>query len=82
MYVSPCFNPQVRTAASVGGPYTASGTYPGNNAAPLHINGSFYLTNQGTSQVWRADSVSGPWTQFSSIDVSLPSGVNREGIRT
>lgn len=43
----------VRVADSPDGPFTgpSAWSYPGGNPAPIHHNGAFYMTNQGTNQV-------------------------------
>lgn len=64
-------------AESADGPFIKSPfTYPGgdgSNPAPVFLNGSFYLTNQGTDQIWTTPSLDKPWTVFTTIPhPSLP----------
>ena len=64
----------VRLATSLDGPFTKieNFSYPGGNPAPILLNGSYYLTNQGTSEIFTTDSLApgSTWTKFSDIDHS------------
>lgn len=56
-------------------------SYPGgdNNPAPVYHNNAFYLTNQPTTQVFKATSINGPWTVWATIPQDyLPSGYTVE----
>jgi hypothetical protein len=58
-------------AASADGPFVPSPyTYPGgdgSNPAPVFHNGTFFLTNQGTTEIWSTPSLDKPWTQYATI---------------
>ena len=58
-------------ADSAYGPFiTSSYSYPGgsgSNPAPVFVNGSFFLTNQGTTEIWTTSSLDKPWTSFATI---------------
>ena len=61
----------ILVADSADGPfYTSPWTFPGgsgSNPAPVFVNGSFYLTNQGTDTIWSTTSLAKPWTVFTTI---------------
>jgi hypothetical protein len=58
----------ILTADSAAGPYTKFASNPApSNSAPAFYKGSFYVTDQDTSQILSATSIKGPWTKFASI---------------
>jgi len=63
----------VRVADSPYGPFTKVDgyVYPGGNPAPIYHNGSFYLTNQHTSNVFTTPYLGGNWTTYATIDHSM-----------
>lgn len=64
---------KVRVASTLDGPFTEVDgfAYPGGNPAPLWHAGSFYLTNQHTTQVFRLAAstleAGAQWTVFANI---------------
>ena len=58
-------------ADSADGPFLKSPyAYPGgdgSNPAPVFVNGTFYVTNQGTTEIWSTPSLDKPWANFASV---------------
>ena len=53
---------------SAAGPYVKAFANPQpSNTAPAYFNGSFYVTDQGTTSLLTATSLAGPWTTFCPI---------------
>jgi hypothetical protein len=70
----------VYTADGPNGPFVAIDgfTYPGGNPAPIFHNGSFYLTNQRTLQIFTTPKLetNAKWVVFSNIShASVPKGM-------
>ena len=68
---------QVLVADSADGPFApvAGFTYPGGNPAPIFHDGAFFMTNQGTSQVFTTPALApgAVWAVFSNIShANLP----------
>lgn len=68
----------VRVAAHPDGPFTKVErfTYPGGNPAPLYHNNAFFMTNQGTTEIYTATDLApgAQWTKFADVDHgALPS---------
>eukprot|EP00037_Helgoeca_nana_P002527 m.34416 g.34416 ORF g.34416 m.34416 type:complete len:358 (+) comp12652_c0_seq1:44-1117(+) len=65
----------IQVADSPDGPFTEmkAYTYPGGNPAPIFHNGAFYMTNQGTSEIYTTPHLGASWTTFATINhSSLP----------
>jgi hypothetical protein len=63
------------TASTPYGPFKkmAGATYPGGNPAPIYHNGAFYLTNQGTTEVWTTPHLAGgSWVKHATIGRPAP----------
>lgn len=62
---------KILIASSADGPFVQSPyTYPGgdgSNPAPVFLNNTFFLTNQGTTQIWMTPSLDVAWTVFATI---------------
>lgn len=61
----------ILVAETADGPFSATPwAFPGgsgSNPAPVYLNGTFYLTNQGTDQIWSTPSLDKPWTVWTTI---------------
>lgn len=63
----------VFAAADLDGPWHKLGEYPGVNPAPaLAKDGTWFFTNQHTTQLFSAKSPGGPWSVFANISAALP----------
>lgn len=61
---------KVLQAESADGPFNEieGFSYPGGNPAPIYKDGAFYMTNQGTTQIFTIPKLEGTWSVFSNIN--------------
>lgn len=58
----------VRIADSPDGPWTKLNmSYPGGNPAPIYHEGAFYMTNQGTTEIYTTPRLGATWTKYADI---------------
>ena len=59
----------VRTAPTPDGPWeeVPGWKYPGGNPAPIFHDGAFYMTNQFTTQIYKAAGLGAPWVPWANV---------------